>query len=528
MHKLRMLLIAKRGKEAAMSASRPGASNDVSLRSLLERAVFVGADDIRVRRCVGRAELCRPGDLFVPQAYHGRDEHEAIDEAVRRGAVAVVTERLLPVSIPQCLVEDNRVAFGIICQALVGFPSKRMLSIAVAGTHSKTTTALFLSSMLKGIGGSVAYYTTLGSSDSSTCDRSTTQAPSARKLADWMRRADLAGSPSMVVEINQLMLEHQVTAGVEFDLLILTGLRSGQHRGSASQRRYQDWIDQMTERMKQYGMVLYNADDAHATQWATVSDRTSIGYGLDCSEHVRGKRLSRAGGQQQVLVRAGNTLMPLTLNMPGDHVARAALAAVAAGWMFDFPMAEVIHHVEKLQSIPGRMQRVPTSVDVPMFIDAADTPDRLAVALHALQVHNYGPCTVVVDLNSRMHPQWRTRLGEVLERAGARVVLTASGLQPDQARSAAMDVLGGLRHPGRHEVIANRRQAIRFAVQNATKGCILLAGCGANNWQTADDDAVTCDESVARVALAEQQANLAAAQNSLGFFPPPTASGINS
>ena len=508
-----------------MSGSRPCFGGEVSLRSLLERAVFVGAEDIQARRCVGRAEHCRPGDLFVPQAFSGLDEHEAIQDAVRRGAAAVVTERLLPISIPQCLVEDNRIAYGVICQALAGSPSLRMLSIAVAGTHGKTTTSLFLSSMLKGIGGSVAYYTSLGSSDSVSCDRTTTQQPSARKLADWMRRADVAGSPSLVIEVGQSMLQHQATAGVEFDLLVLTGMRSGQHRGSASQRRYQQWIDGLTENMKPHGMLLYNADDAHLAQWAANTDRTTIGYGLDASEHIRGKRLSRAGGQQQVLVRAGNTLMPLTLNMPGDHVARAALAAISAGWMFDFPVAELIHHVEKMQSIPGRMQRVPTSVEVPVFVDSADTPDRLAIALHALRQHQFGDCTAVVDLSSKLHPHWRTRLGEVLEKSGCRLVLTASGLPSDEARSVAMDVLGGLRSPGRHEVIANRAQAIRWAVNHTDKGCILLAGCGVDTWLTSDELSVT-DESVARTALAEKLAHTAAASQSLSVFPPPSASGV--
>ena len=509
-----------------MSASRPCFGGEVSLRSLLERAVFVGADDIRARRCVGRADQCRPGDLFVPQAFSGTDETEAVQEAVRRGAAAVVTERLLPISLPQCLVEDNRQAYGVICQALAGSPSLRMLSIAVAGTHGKTTASLFLSSMLKGIGGSVAYYTSLGSSDSVTCDRTTTQQPSARKLADWMRRADLAGSPSLVVEVGQSMLQHQATAGVEFDLLVLTGMRSGQHRGSASQRRYQQWIDELTDRMKPHGMLLYNADDAQLSQWAANTDRTAIGYGLDASEHIRGKRLSRAGGQQQILVRAGNTLMPLTLNMPGDHMARAALAAISAGWMFDFPLAELIHHVEKMQSIPGRMQRVPTSVDVPVFVDSADTPDRLAVALHALRQHQYGECTAVVDLSSKLHPQWRTRLGEVLEKSGARVVLTGAGLASDEARNIAMDVLGGLRNPGRHEVIANRAQAIRWAINHTERGCILLAGRGVESWTSGEEELSVTDESVARVALAEKVANLAAATQSLSLFPPPSTSGV--
>lgn len=514
-----------------MTASRPCFGGEVSLRNLLKRAVFVGADDITVARCVGRADQVRPGDLFVPQSFSGRDEHEHIADAIARGAAAVVSERLLPVALPQCLVEDNREAFGLICQALAGSPSLRMLTIGVVGTHGKTSTSLFLSAMLKGIGGTVGYYTSLGSSDSVTCDRSTTQQPSARKLADWMQKADRAGSPALVMEIGQAMLQHQVTAGVEFDLLVVTGLRAGQHRGCASQRRYQQWLDGMMDRMKPHGMVLYNADDANATQWANATDCTAIGYGLDMSEHIIGKRLSRAGGQQQLLVRAGNTLMPLTLNMPGDHMARAALAALSAGWMFDFPLSELIPCVEKLPSIPGRMQRVTTSVDVPVYIDAADTPDRLAVALHALRLHQMGPCTAVVDLNDRLHPQWRTRLGEVLEKSGARVVLTGSSLSNEETRSAAMDVLGGLSSPGRHEVIANRAEAIRFAVHNTDKGCILLSGCGSESWSVGQDGLTTCDDSVARTALAERLANLSAVAQvahspMLSIFPPPSSGGV--
>jgi UDP-N-acetylmuramyl tripeptide synthase len=340
-----------------------------------------------------------------------------------------------------------------------------------------------------------------------------------------MRRADMAGSPSLVLEVGQSMLQHQVTAGVELDLLVVTGMRSGQHRGSAAQRRYQAWIDELVGRMKPHGMLLYNADDAQVAQWAETTDRTAIGYGLDASEHIRGKRLSRAGGQQQVLIRAGNTLMPLTLNMPGDQMARAALAAIAAGWMFDFPLGELIHHVEKMQSIPGRMQRVSTSVEVPIYVDAADTPDRVAVALHALQQHQCGPCTAVVDLSARLHPNWRTRLGEVLEKSGAKVVLTATGLPADEARNIAMDVLGGLRYPGRHEVILNRSQAIRWAVNHTDKGCILLAGCGADSWISGEQGLTTGDESVAKTALAEKLANTVAASQSLSIFPPSSASG---
>ncbi len=330
----------------------------VGLREFLSEAVFVGAEDIEVRRCVDRADKCQPGDVFVPRHTSARDEHDHAELAIRRGAVAVVAERILPVSVPQCLVENTQVVYGRLRQALAGNPSQRMLTIGVVGSYGKSTTALFVAAMIKRLGGAVAYYTSLGASDSTNCDRTATRAPAAGKLAAWMERADLAGSPAVIVELTPAMLRNQVTAGVEFDLVILTGMRGGQLQASPSTREFTALLERLLGDLKPHGMVLYNADDANTAAWAAKTGCATLSYGLDAAEHVRGKRLSRDGGGQQLLAMAGNMLMPLTLKMPGDHMARAALAALAASWLFDFSVPEAIAGIESLEFIPGRMQRI--------------------------------------------------------------------------------------------------------------------------------------------------------------------------
>jgi UDP-N-acetylmuramoyl-L-alanyl-D-glutamate--2,6-diaminopimelate ligase len=506
-----------------MSTSTPGgACSTVSLRSLLREAVFVGAEDIRARRCVHKVDHCRVGDIYVPMQGASADGHDEVEEAVRRGAAAVVAERLMPVSVPQCLVDSTPIAYGKICQALAGSPSKRMLTIGVVGTHGKTTTSLFLSAMLKRLGGQVAYYTSLGASDSTSCDRTAVRPPATQKLAKWLKQADLAGAPAAVIELAPSMLQNHVTSGVEFDLLVVTGMRPSQLCGSQNLKNYQLSLEEVINQMKSHGMLLYNADDAYATRWAGKSSLPAIGYGLDASQNVRAKRLSRAGGEQQLLTVVGNMVMPLTLKMPGDHIARAALAGVAAGWMFDLPVAEAIAGVESLQSIPGRMQRVAQSVDVPLYIDAGETPDRVAIALHALQKHQLGPTTAVVDVSSRLHPQWRGRLGEVLDLAASRVVLSASGCSAANAQSVIMDVLGGFRCPGRVQVIADREAAIHWAVKHTQAGSILLSGCGSMPWLDANDN-LSSDEMVAKAAVESKDYRPIAPI--LGIFPPtsPTA-----
>ncbi len=501
------------------SYSNEGSSgaDTLSLRGFLSEAVFVGAEDIEVRRCVDRADKCHPGDVFIPQHSAARDEHDKVDEAIRRGAVAVVAERLLPVSVPQCLVENTQEVYARVCQALTNHPSRRMLTIGVVGTHGKTTTALFVAAMLKQLGGAVAYYTSLGCSDSTGCDRESTRPPGARRLAKWLQQSDKAGAPAAILELTPAMLNQHVTAGVEFDLLIVTSLRPGQFRGSPSARDLGNMLDRLAANMKSHGMVLYNADDAQAAGWAERSDMSCISYGIDASEHIRSKRLGRAGAEQQLLAMTGNTLMPLTLKIPGDHVARAAMAAVATSWMFDFSVPDAIAGIESLDSVPGRMQRVSTSVDVPVFIDAGETPDRVAVAAHALRQHQLGPTTIVMDLSSRLDARWRQRLGEVLDKAAHRVVLSAADLAPTSAQSVAMDVLGGVRSPGRVQVIPDRAAAIEWAIRNTEQGSVLLAGCGVASW-TGREGETLHDEMIAKQAITRKQQ--AAPMPALAIFPP--------
>lgn len=497
--------------------------NPLSLRGFLKEAVFVAAEDIMVRGCANRAELCQPGDVFIPQHSATGDEHDKVDEAIRRGAVGIVAERLLPVSIPQCLVEDTAQVYGQICQALAGNPTRRMLTIGVLGTHGKTTTSLFVAAMLKRLGGAVAYYTSLGASDSTSCDRTAVRAPAARKLAKWLEQSDQAGAPAAIMELTPAMIRNQAIAGVEFDLLIVTGMRPSQLGSGLNGRALGEMVGRVAQGMKGHGVILYNADDASAAQWAEASDFACVSYGIDAARDVRAKRLSRHGREQQLLVSAGNLLMPLTLKIPGDHVARAAMAAIATSWLLDFSVPEAIAGVESLESIPGRMQWLSQAVEVPVVIDQGELPDRVAVGLHAMRQHHFGPTTVVMDLSTRLDARWRQRLGEVLDRGAERIVLSASGLSAEAAQSVAMDLLGGVRRPGRVQVIPDRVAAIRWAVETTSTGCILLAGCGANPYLSRDGAAV-CDEAVARAAVSDKNFS-ALSTPVLSIFPPsaPTA-----
>jgi UDP-N-acetylmuramyl tripeptide synthase len=131
-----------------------------------------------------------------------------------------------------------------------------------------------------------------------------------------------------------------------------------------------------------------------------------------------------------------------------------------------------------------------------------------------------GQCTVVMELGNELDAGWRQRLGEVLEKASHRVVLSSSDLSPEACQRLAMDVLGGCQSPGRVQVIPDREAAIDWAVRHTHCGCILLSGCGAKTWTNRQGQDTT-DEIVAKRAITQRNSTAA---TQLSIYPPKSSS----
>lgn len=472
--------------EACMTTSNQ-VQSALSLRQLLPEASLVAASDIIFRRCVSNAAECKSGDVFVT-ALDGLDvDFLAVEQAIERGAAAVVTEQLLPYSVPQVLVPDTRRAFGTMTQAIVGNPTKTMLSVAVLGTHGKTTAALHVASMLKNVFGKVAYRTSLGVSDSESSEFEMGADPSADELADWLGAAAANGALAAVTEITDDMLISNSASGLEFDVVIIPSLRKNPRNSRLRNRGVENSIPRLCKQLKQHGMVLYNADDARLGRFIEKLQLPAISYGLDAASDVQGRRLECGIGIQTVLVSAGHSITPFSTQLEGDHNVRHALAAIATGYMFGLELHEVVSGVQRLSKLPGRSEHVHCGQEYRVIIDEADQADRLAVALHALRRHHGGPITCVAEIPLATTTEERIAFGRVLERAAGRVYLTCTRHAVPDAQKWIWEVIDGCENPAAIQIVPNRATAIRAALENMQPGQqLLLAGLGKTPWHHKD------------------------------------------
>ena len=131
-----------------MPASFTESATPVSLRRLFASASFVGCGDVAVSDVSDDSRECRPGCLFAALPGHRTDGLDHLDEAIQRGATALLLSRPLPeIPLPQCIVPDVRHAYATLCEALFGYPSRRLGMVGVTGTNGKTTVTWMIRSI---------------------------------------------------------------------------------------------------------------------------------------------------------------------------------------------------------------------------------------------------------------------------------------------------------------------------------------------------------------------------------------------
>jgi UDP-N-acetylmuramoyl-L-alanyl-D-glutamate--2,6-diaminopimelate ligase len=120
-------------------------SHGVALDELFPAARKAGPAGVVVQQCTSDWRQVRPGDAFVAVLGDEADGHDHVLQAVKRGAKALVVEQLVPVfNVPVFVVEDSRAAYGELCHALAGHPSRQMRVVGVVGDQGKSTVIALL------------------------------------------------------------------------------------------------------------------------------------------------------------------------------------------------------------------------------------------------------------------------------------------------------------------------------------------------------------------------------------------------
>ncbi len=452
-------------------------------------------------------EVCA-GTLFVALSgirHHGAD---FIPEAIAAGAVAVLCEQtdtlgdLSAYAVPVIIIEDLSHQLGWIASSFFGHPSRAMTMVGVTGTNGKTTCTQLLAQVLSnkspcGVIGTLGYglYGALVQGGHTT--------PNAIEIHRILADLRDAGATHVVMEVSSHGLDQGRVEGVVFDIALFTNLSRDHLDYHGDMQRY-GRAKQRLFVMPGLKYAVINTDDAFGR--ALLRDLTGyIGLsaysleltsGLPENPLVSGSELTLTRNGLQMLVRDPGGSVTIKSSLLGRFNAANLLAIYGVLLWLGLSRNLIAARLGKCVAVPGRMECF-TQPGLPLVVvDYAHTPDALEQALEALREHCDGKLWCLFGCGGERDSGKRPLMGAIAECHADKVILTNDNPRDEDAARVIVDILGGIKQKERVKVIADRAEAIGYAIANASAGdVILIAGKGHEDYQIVAGETVAFSDS---------------------------------
>ena len=459
-------------------------------RPLVELAASIDVDvdpdwsGIYVTGVIEDSRLVEPGDLFVAIRGLEEDGHDYIDQAIERGAVAVVVERPCGVSVPELVVPDGRRALGRLAAEVNGRPTEGLFVVGVTGTNGKTTVAHLTADLLGRR--ETEIITTVANEERGL--RAVTTPPS-RAVQRIARSALRAGQKNLVIEASSIGLEQMRLEAVDFDVAVFTDLTHDHLDYHRDMEAYLAAKLTLFQDLKQEALALINADDPASGRVAGSTRARVIRYGVEVEADLRALDIELSVRGTSFTLSAPSGSVRVRIQLPAGYNVSNALAAAGVGLARGMELEEVAERLAAARPVEGRYRVFRSTNGADVIVDFAHSPDALERTLRFLRM-NYPRVVSVFGCPGGSDREKRPLMGEISGRLADLTILTTDNPKGEDPGAIIDEIEGGVRGAGgRYERIVDRREAIRRAVGAARAGeAVLIAGKGHETYQIVGSD----------------------------------------
>jgi UDP-N-acetylmuramoyl-L-alanyl-D-glutamate--2,6-diaminopimelate ligase len=492
----------------------------VKLGALLSQAripVPDGAADRDVRAIAYDSRKVKEGSLFVAIPGFHRDGIDFVPDAVKNGAIAVVAERKVRMTLPVAVVPDARAALADLAAEFFDHPTDRLRVAAVTGTDGKTTTVHLVSDVLEAAGLHTGYATTvdfkLADNEWQNDTRQSTQ--EALEIQEFCAELLVAGGTWGVLEATSHALALRKMRGIDVDLAIFTNLSPEHLDFHGTLQAYLEAkgiLFEMLTQGRDKGVpkaAVLNADDPH---WRYLADRAAgarlISYGIAALADVQATVTAADANGSRLKITAFGETVDLRLPLVGRFNAHNALAAIGAGLAAGATLAQCRDALARARPVRGRMDRIDAGQPFTVIVDYAHTPESLEKVLALLRPLTPGKLIAVFGSAGERDRTKRPKLAAAAAKYADHFVITQEDPRLEDPALILAEIEAGAVEAGKqrdrdYRVIDDRTEAINAAIAAADDGdTVLLAGKGHEGSIIVGEEKLPWDEAaVARAAL---------------------------
>ena len=470
-----------------------------------------GLEDKRQRLCVSIQDYLenslwkRLGRDRLPDL---EEEKSGLD-AAQAGAAVIVAEE--PVEAPGAqvvLVPDTRKALALLSAAFFENPAEGDISvIGVTGTKGKTTTAYMIRSILEAAGHKTGVIGTIGVLMGEELIQTDNTTPMSYDIQMYLRRMADAGCRYCVMEASSIGLKDLRVYGFPFSVGVFTNF-SEDHIGGVEHKDMQEYMESKAKLFSLCKVGVVNADDPSLEgilQGHTCQVKT---YGFEAPADLRGadcRHLNKPGFLGIAFEVSGEEDFTAEVDIPGRFNAYNALAAIGACHELGVPVEAMKQGLSTVK-VKGRVEPVPVPGNYTLLLDYAHNGVGMENILTTLREYHPKRLICMFGAGGNRPKVRRYEMGEISGRLADISVLTADNSRFEDVNDIIADIKVGMaKTEGKYVEIPDRREAIRWCLENAQEGdIIVLAGKGHEDYQEIQGEKRPFDERVVIRELLEE------------------------
>jgi MurE/MurF fusion protein len=485
-------------------------------------AGFLLSPDPEIGSIHYRAQDVQPGGLFVAIKGLTADGHDFIDEALTRGASAVVTQKSVKCESIVIEVENTRKALAAISARFFKNPSEKLFLIGITGTNGKTTTAFLIEQILYQTGIRAGVIGTLNYRYAGKTFKSPMTTPESYDLQNILAEMLDSGVTHVVMEVSSHALDLYRVHHCKFGLAIFTNLTQDHldyHQNmdsywSCKRRLFTEILDAKPENNRVSAIINHNDERGRELSQTLESrlGRTSVlSVGFSADNRIRPMDFSSdlSGLTGWISTPAGDFKFKSLL--VGQHNLENILCATGAGIVLGLSTDAVKQGIESVKAVPGRLESIPNDHKRFVYVDYAHTPNALENVLASLRESTPGRLICVFGCGGNRDKAKRPLMGDIAGKFSDLVVITSDNPRAESPMEIIDQIIEGIKKSSHHEfmpgdlaenfsmkgyvVEPDRKNAIILALNvSRPNDAILIAGKGNEPYQIIGDKTIAFDD----------------------------------
>lgn len=464
----------------------------MTLKNLLTKINFnliQGDTNTEISDLIYDSRKVEKGTAFICLVGYNTDGHQYIEDAVSKGASAIIISKDIIINnkdVTVIKVQDTREALAFMSAELFKHPAKELKTVAVTGTKGKTTTVAMIRSILEAEGIKTGTIGTLGIIIGDKLIKTNNTTPESYEMEKAMREMVDSGCKAMIIEASSLGLKWHRVDGVTFDIGVFTNF-SDDHIGDSEHKDLEEYLFCKSLLFQKCRHGIVNCDDP---VWQKVLENSTcttetFGYSENADlKALNDHLISRPGFIGVHFDTDGIEKMSVDVAIPGKFSVYNALSAISVCLKLGVSKSSIVKGLHDVK-VKGRVEAVKVPGNYTLLIDYAHNAMSMENVLTTLRQYNPHRLITLFGAGGNRPKVRRYEMGEVSGKLSDLSVITEDNSRFEDVMDIIEDIKVGInKTDGKYVVIPNRKDAIKYCMENAQDGdIVVLAGKGHEDYQ---------------------------------------------